>query len=130
MKYLVATGVLAMALTGSVHGEIYETRDDQGNPVFTDSPSPDAKEVELKKENIADPVKPLADEGAEPETSPAVDEDSHSQIVVIPNSHNQEVEDAFEEGQRREVLEAEPRREVLEAEPRREVGDFGGKRAH
>ena len=36
-------------------GDVYKRQvDDQGNPVFSDTPSPGAKEVELPTENIAD----------------------------------------------------------------------------
>ena len=47
-----------LVLASSVQAEIYETVDDEGNPVFSDKPSPGAKEVELPAENIADAPPP------------------------------------------------------------------------
>ena len=127
----ILVGVLFLSLSAVVRGEIYETRDAQGNPVFTDTPSQGAREIQLHEENIADPVTPSADEegGLSPKASPGAADSDHSQIVIIPDSHNEAVEEAIEEGQRREVLEADPRREVRDASPRREVGDFGQKQA-
>lgn len=46
--------LLSLVLTWDVHAQIYESADDQGSPVFSDEPSPDAKEVELPAGNIAD----------------------------------------------------------------------------
>jgi hypothetical protein len=47
--------ILVTLLLGSgVTAQVYQTVDDQGNPVFSDIPSPGSKEVELPTENIAD----------------------------------------------------------------------------
>ena len=50
--------LLTLLLASGVKAQIYETVDDQGNPVFSDTPSQGAKEVELPTENIADAPPP------------------------------------------------------------------------
>jgi hypothetical protein len=52
--------------------QVYQTIDDQGNPVFTDTPSPGSEEVELHMDNIAD-APPLSNHSAEvtPKSQPA-----------------------------------------------------------
>jgi len=47
-----------LLVTGPVIAEIYETKDAQGNTVFTDQPTADAERVELKESNVADSVEP------------------------------------------------------------------------
>ncbi len=51
--------LLFIALACGVRAQIYETTDDHGNPVFSDTPSPDAKKRALPPENIADAHPPI-----------------------------------------------------------------------
>ena len=64
MKASIMFTACCMALTfGNVaSAEIYETKDAQGNTVFTDTPTAEAREVDLQKSNIADPVKRIPQE--------------------------------------------------------------------
>jgi hypothetical protein len=50
--------LVTLLLESGVMAQIYETVDDQGNPVFSDTPSSDSEEVELPTENIADAPPP------------------------------------------------------------------------
>ena len=50
--------IIAMSLSGITQAEIYETKDAQGNPVFTDTPTAGAQEIDLQKANIVDAVTP------------------------------------------------------------------------
>lgn len=50
--------LVTLLLESGVMAQIYETVDDQGNPVFSDTPSPGSEEVELPAENIADAPPP------------------------------------------------------------------------
>jgi hypothetical protein len=50
--------LVTLLLESGVMAQIYETVDDQGNPVFSDTPSPGSEEVELPTENIADAPPP------------------------------------------------------------------------
>ena len=110
MKYptLFLACLLTIALSTSAQAEIYETKDAEGNPVFTDTPTAAAEKVVLPTENIADAVKvPPA-----PPAGPSAKE--HSNVSVIPDSHNEQMD---------QVLDADRPREVLNAEERHEVGD-------
>jgi len=119
MKHLIAplacTALLAMA--GTAIGEIYQSKDAQGNPVFTDSPSAGAAKVDLPEENIADSVKtPAQRETGAGAESPAggATSDVQGTVVVIPDSRNKQLQ--------KEIAADRPH-EVLEAEKRHEVGD-------
>lgn len=50
--------LFTLLLESGVMAQVYETVDDQGNPVFSDTPSTGAKEMELPTENIADAPPP------------------------------------------------------------------------
>ena len=111
------TCILVMALSGAVWAEIYESKDAEGNPVFTDTPAAGAEKVDLPQENIADAVEvPPGAEAAEASgsNSPANATEGPGKVVVIPDSRNEQLE--------RELAADKPH-EVLEAEQRYEVGD-------
>ena len=111
IKYMVA--ILAVTLGGIAQAEIYESKDAEGNVVFTDSPAPGAEEVDLPQTNIADHVEELPGEAIAPEsTQTSATSEKQSHIVVIPDSHNEDVERDFEADQPHEVLDAEERYEV------------------
>jgi hypothetical protein len=105
---------------GLALAQVYETRDAEGNPVFSDTPSPTGKEIVVPEANISDPVRETAapvDTSADAQTSG----DNESNVILIGDeSAGRENEFIDNEG-RREVLEAEKRQEVLDAEPRHEV---------
>jgi hypothetical protein len=118
MKYSIKSFacIVTVLLSTIAQAEIYEEQDAQGNTVYTDSPDPGATEVDLPETNTADAVKPTAAEtpamGEAPK--PAGTQQEGGNVVVIPNSRNEELE---------RVINADRPHEVLEAEPRYEVGD-------
>jgi len=109
--------MLIMAWSAMGQAEIYESKDAEGNPVFTDTPSAGAQKVDLQQENIADAVEASPDAKATPApgSPPATDASAEpGNVVVIPNSRTEQLE--------RESAADKPH-EVLEAEKRYEVGD-------
>ncbi len=69
--------ILAAALSGPASAEVYESKDAQGNTVFSDMPSQGAAEVKVPPTNSADPVAitprppPSPETPAKPRKSPA-----------------------------------------------------------
>jgi len=119
MKFSITTltCILVMALSAIARAEIYESKDADGNPVFTDTPTAGAEKVDLPQENIADSVEvPPEAEAAKASVSPSTSKETtgHGNVIVIPNSRNERLE--------RELAADRPH-EVLEAEERYEVGD-------
>lgn len=90
---------VTLALSWSAQAEIYESRDAQGNPVFTDTPTAGAERVDLPQENIADAVNvpsqresveaPATPAAAIPE--PAARSEESGNVAVIPNTRNEEL---------------------------------------
>jgi hypothetical protein len=104
---------LALVLSAAVQAEIYESTDSQGNPVFTDTPTPGAEKVDLPQGNIADSVDmppPASKAVASPSQPPSAEDPDN--VVVIHDSRSERPEDELSEGRRDEVLDAEPRHEV------------------
>jgi hypothetical protein len=103
-----------MALSTAAQAEIYESVDAEGNPIFTDTPTAGAEEVELKQGNIADSVKvppqPAPESAAKP--PPVKNQEGPGNVTVIHDSRNEELSRELAEGRPHEVLEAEKRYEV------------------
>ena len=97
----------ALTLSGAAWAQIYESKDAEGSPVFTDTPGAGAEEVDLPESNIADAVKDS------PHETPAAGggEDRSSTTVIHDDP------DAWQERG------DEGRHEVLDTEERHEVGD-------
>ena len=112
IKYLAA--VLAVTLSTIAQAEVYESKDAEGNPVFTDSAVPGAEAVNLPQTNIADRVEEVPGEASASESTQtsARPDEQPGNVVVIPNTRNEEVERDFEADQPHEVLDAEERYEV------------------
>ena len=53
---VVLSAMLAMATGSPIHAEVYQSKDAQGNTVFSDQPSPGAQEIAVPTTNSADPV--------------------------------------------------------------------------
>lgn len=109
--------ILAAALNAVARAEIYESKDAEGKPVFTDTPTADAIKVDLSQENIADAVKVPADTSAgevpaQGATSTEQHKTGHDNVVVVPNERNERLEGALESARPHEVLEAEKPYEV------------------
>src|SRR5262245_34543064 len=47
--------IIGITLSGAASAEIYETKDAEGNTVFSDIPSQGAEKIKLPKTNSADP---------------------------------------------------------------------------
>lgn len=124
--------IIAATLSGIAHAEIYESKDADGNPVFTDSPSAGSEQVELQKANIADAVEAPAEtarETAAPAPSGKTQE-AQGKVIVIEDERNDELSRAIDADRPHEVLEAEPRYEVgdqitAEERARREAAKTG-----
>ena len=107
--------IIAMSLSGITQAEIYETKDAQGNPVFTDTPTAGAQEIDLQKANIVDAVTATPQAAPNPPTLPAAAKSQQQpNVTIIPDSRNDELS---------QELAADRPHEVLEAEQRHEVGD-------
>ena len=109
--------ITAAALCATAHAEIYESKDAQGNPVFTDAPTAGAKEVDLQKANIADAVEAPPTETARETAAPSPSnktQEAQGKVIVIEDGRNEALS--------REI-DADMPHEVLEAEKRHEVGD-------
>ena len=122
MQRTILTLVAFLYCTGSglVLGQVYETRDTEGNPVFSDTPSPEAQEVAVPQTNISKPTAPSADNESRPET-PEAGRPAQGDIVIIGDKEVQRTNEYIDNEGRREVRDAGERHEVLEAEPRHEV---------
>ena len=106
--------ILAVTLSAIAQAEVYESKDAAGNPVFTDSPVQGAEEVDLPQTNIADRVEEMPGDTSASEgmRTPAGSDEKPDNVVVIPNTRNDEIERDFEADQPHEVLDAEKRYEV------------------
>jgi hypothetical protein len=104
----------AFTLSGSAWAQIYESRDAEGNPVYTDTPAAAEKEIYLPKSNIADAVKESPDETPAPAASPSATGGVEGRSTTTITHDDPEAQ--RERGN-------EGRHEVLDAEPRHEVGD-------
>jgi hypothetical protein len=130
MRLLKAFSILlaTTALQSTAWAEIYETKDAQGNPEFSDTPSgPNAEAIDLQQTNIIDapPAEPQQD--AAPQT--VVDEQApvpQNRTVIIHDANNDQ-DEVYEDDLRRERefdrLDPAAPDEVLDGEAPREVGD-------
>ena len=106
---------LIMVFSWTVRAEVYESTDAQGNPVFSDVPTAGAKTVDLPTENIADAVKVSPEPEAKEipgKPTPSSDSPGHSNVTVIQDSRNEEMERDYAVDKPHEVLDAEKRYEV------------------
>ena len=126
--------IIAIGLSNSAVAEIYETKDAQGNTVFTDTPTGSAQQVDLPETNVADAVKetphptPQASAKPTPGTGQASGQATDGDVVVIHDNRNERLERELAEQRPHDVLEAEKRHEVGDADAIREVGDVEGVR--
>jgi hypothetical protein len=110
---------LSMTMSGAALAEIYQSTDADGNPVFTDSAdhSKEAKEIDLGRTNVADPLKERAHSSAadsHPSKPPA--KQYEATIVVVPNSYNENLDAKRAADRREQVLHADKREKVSHAE--------------
>lgn len=134
MKYSIRAFacIVTVLISAFAQAEIYEEKDADGNPIFTDSPASGAVEVDLPQSNVADAVKPSATDTPTPGKAREGSE-THNQkgnVVVVPNSRNEELERDINTDMPHEVLDAEKRYEVgdtitAEERARREAAKEG-----
>lgn len=100
--------ILALALANAVQAEIYQSKDESGQTVFTDSPTPGATKVELPEGNIADSVEPRPQAApAKPAApAPATTAGEHT-VVVTPHNRNDDLEDELLRRRRHELRDGE-----------------------
>jgi hypothetical protein len=114
--------IMLSGLSGTVFAEVYETRDAQGNPVFSDAASSDAVRIDVPPSNVAD----------------AVEVEDHPQsVTAAPAAHSQESPSSggsvvYEGEQRHEVGDGDLQRHEVGDEDlhRHEVGDDTVEHSH
>jgi hypothetical protein len=77
------TGLAVTLVVALAQAQIYQSEDAEGNPVFSDTPSSGASEVELPDANIAKPVEAAPSESVEP--GPAAEEAPAEQAWQAPD---------------------------------------------
>jgi hypothetical protein len=123
--------IVVLGLSGSALAEIYETKDADGNPVFTDTPTGSADKVNLPETNVADAMKERPHPAPETTAKPKANAGQTAQpgdVVVIHDNRNEHLQQELAEERPHEVLNTEKRHEVGEAEAIHAVGDVGGVR--
>jgi Domain of unknown function (DUF4124) len=136
--------MLGIALSGAASAEVYESKDAQGNTVFSDRPSQGATEVKLPPTNAADPVAitprptPSPETPAKPRKSPANPAGSEHEewddddIYYGGDYGRDEINDQTRQERRRDDGEARPKTERPTVAPHRNVsrpaGGGGGRR--
>jgi hypothetical protein len=121
--------IILLGVSGSALAEIYETKDADGNTVFTDTPTSAAEKVVLPDTNVADAVQEVPHSAAEAAAIPkpaAGQTTAQGDEVVIHDNRNERLEQELAEERPHEVLNTEKRHEVGDAEAIREVGDVDG----
>lgn len=110
--------IIAIGMSNAATAEIYETKDAQGNTVFTDTPTAAAEEVVLPNANIADAVKAAPQPAPAATSKPAAVDKAAAQdnVIVIHDNRDELLAD--------EIVDQRPR-EVMEAKRRHEVEDLG-----
>ena len=105
--------IIAIGLSNIAVAEIYETKDAQGNTVFTDTPTGSAQKVDLPETNVADAVKetphPTPQASAKPTSGAAgqaTGQATDGDVVVIHDNRNEHLEQELAK-QRRGVGDAE-----------------------
>jgi hypothetical protein len=128
----IVAGIIVLGLSGSALADIYETKDAEGNTVFTDTPTSNANKVDLPETNVADAVKemphsaPEAAAKAKPGTGQTT---GQGDVVVTHDNRDERLEQELAEERPHEVLNAEKRHEIGDTDGvRHEVGDTDGVR--
>ncbi len=141
--------MLGLALGGGASAQVYQSKDAEGNTVFSDKPSAGAEVVKVPPTNSADPVadaperpqptpapaKPRAKAGTSPgKGASGVDDDDEYPYYYggtqvdskEAQERREEARERREEGATKPAGERSPRAETLPAAPRRAAG--GGRR--
>ncbi|MDH4041439.1 MAG: hypothetical protein OEV88_12350 [Gammaproteobacteria bacterium] len=116
--------VIGVALGGGANAQVYESKDAQGNTVFSDKPSPGAEVVKVAPTNSADPV---AESPERPQSAKTPDQPKRNTgIAAAPDQQaDDDYEPAYYGGA--PVSNEEARQQWEEAKQRREeAGDKPG----
>lgn len=125
--------IIAMALATAASAEIYQSKDAQGNTVYSDMPSQGAEEIKVPRTNAADPVvappsPPPQEQATTTQKTSAKPAKPERQEMGDDTYHY--VDDDYDDLSDRRALErrrgnddvAQPKRErPVSAEPRRNV---------
>jgi hypothetical protein len=120
---VIGAALLAANVSTAVQAQIYESKDAQGNTVYSDTAVPGAKQVELPATSIADPVPPPDSSTEPPVTTPHSTGRQHGKVMSPGEEGSERRHEVLDADQRHEVLDADSRHEVMDAEPRHEVLD-------
>jgi hypothetical protein len=84
---------LAVTALSQAQTRVYESTDDEGNTVFSDTPSEGAKSMEIPQTNVATPVEPAAT----PVQSQSGDSPVSGEVVEASEEHPRIIVDGEEE---------------------------------
>lgn len=127
MKYLttVATCLVALALHGTAWAQVYETKDADGNPEFTDAPAAENAEViDLQQTNIADAPRAEPQNASQPNAVQAEQAPQQQNTTVNVNVNGGYDTDGYDDGAYDDDLARQRAIERRDAAPG-EVGDPG-----
>ena len=137
--------IIGVALSGAASAEIYQSKDAQGNTVYSDMPSQGAEAVKVPPTNSADPVAITPRPPSPPETpakpkkssgrpASAEDEETDDDYLYYGDNYNRdEIDDRTEREKRRDEDDvAKPKRDRPVVTPHgnvsRPAGGGGGRR--
>jgi hypothetical protein len=140
--------IIGVALSGAASAEVYESKDAEGNTVYSDRPSQGAEEVKVAPTNSADPVaitprpQPSPEKPAKPRKAAAkpagskhedTEETDYDDLYYGDHNYDGELDDQTKREKRRDDNVAKPKREPpVKVEPHRNVsrpaGGGGGRR--
>ena len=116
--------LLALALGSLALAQIYESKDAEGNTVFSDTPTTAGdKAIDLPQTNVADPVKEMpeaaqeaAGKAAEATGASGEGAAQEGDVVIIGDARNERLEEDIARHRRNEVLDGQERHEVGDGE--------------
>lgn len=139
--------VIGLGFSATASAEIYQSKDAQGNTVYSDMPSQGAAAVKVPPTNSADPVAVTPRPPPSPETpetaarprkaaatpsSSEHEETDHDDLYYGDHNYDNAVDDQTKREKRRDDGEAKPKRDRPVATPQRNVsrpaGGGGGAR--
>jgi hypothetical protein len=136
LSKLLLLGIIVLALPGMASAQIYESKDAEGVPEFSDTPKAGAEVVDLQKTNVADeppdiPVAPREEKAPAAAAAPSVVGEPAQEVYQGYNNNNND-ENAQHRldgdgvpGNLRPGVEPHP----VEGKPGKHVAPHGGGRA-
>ena len=130
LTLLTKAGLLLVCLVATATAQVYETTDKEGNPSFSDEPSPDATEIELQQTNTVEPPSPQPAPAASQNTVKVTEQkkeevDRVEPYIVNLDGENEDRRDKRLDHERAKHLPADaavtplnkPEREAIHREP-------------